>query len=237
LVAGTGWRTLNLTANMSYLQAQLVPNWFAVGINTYGGANSHNTCRNCIIGYSNANKPQLIVNYYPQQTSETVTICSNELPYNWYGNIITGPGTNLATRSTEGPNGCELLVSLNLNVNPTDETIIDTNICSALLPLDFYGQSITGSGTYTHINANQNQYGCDRKIILNLTVSSSETATENISICSNQLPYTWNGQVINAGGTAVATHTTQNPSGCDVITTLNLTVNPSETQTDDITIC
>src|SRR5690606_36760275 len=105
LDAGTGWRTLNLTSNMSYLQAQLVPNWFAAGINTYAGANGHNTCRNWIRGYSNANKPQLIVNYDPPQTTETITICSNQLPYTWNGQVIQAGGTAVATHTSLNANG------------------------------------------------------------------------------------------------------------------------------------
>ena len=45
----------------------------------------------------------------------------------------------------------------------------------------------------------------------------------NVSICGNQLPFTWNGQNYNAPGTYTATFS--NASGCDSIATLNLVVN------------
>ncbi|WP_212003795.1 MBG domain-containing protein [Chitinophaga sp. HK235] len=59
-----------------------------------------------------------------------------------------------------------------------------------------------------------------------LSVNKKKTAVENITICNSQLPYTWNGQSITAGGNAIATYTTASLlNGCDSTTTLNLTVN------------
>jgi len=57
----------------------------------------------------------------------------------------------------------------------------------------------------------------------------------NVSICSNQLPFSWNGQNYNAPGTYTATFTST--SGCDSIVTLNLAVNPIITNTVNTTIC
>jgi gliding motility-associated-like protein len=57
----------------------------------------------------------------------------------------------------------------------------------------------------------------------------------NISTCSSQLPFNWNGQNYNASGTYTATFT--NTGGCDSIATLNLTVYPVITSVVDTTIC
>ncbi|MEI2747431.1 MAG: hypothetical protein V9E88_01560 [Ferruginibacter sp.] len=51
------------------------------------------------------------------------------------------------------------------------------------------------------------------------------TSTTNTTICSNQLPYSWNSQTYNAGGTFTC-NTNQSSAGCDSIATLNLTINP-----------
>jgi hypothetical protein len=59
--------------------------------------------------------------------------------------------------------------------------------------------------------------------------SSSSTA---ISICSNQLPFTWNNQIFNAGG--VYSVTLSNASGCDSVATLLLDV-AAELTTFDVT--
>ena len=47
----------------------------------------------------------------------------------------------------------------------------------------------------------------------------------NISICSSELPYSWNGQSFTSGGTHVVILTNQN--GCDSTATMQLTVNPT----------
>ena len=77
--------------------------------------------------------------------------------------------------------------------------------------------------------------GCDSVATLVLTVNPVLTSTTNTSICNNQLPYTWNGQTINAAGSYTADLTSA--SGCDSVATLNLTVNPVLTSTTNTTIC
>jgi gliding motility-associated-like protein len=68
-----------------------------------------------------------------------------------------------------------------------------------------------------------------------LTVNPIVTSTTNTTICTNQLPYTWNGQNITAAGTYTTNLTSA--SGCDSIATLNLTVNATLTSTTNTTIC
>src|SRR5258706_4704589 len=77
--------------------------------------------------------------------------------------------------------------------------------------------------------------GCDSIATLNLTVNATLTSTTNTTICNNQLPYTWNGQTINAAGTYIANLISV--AGCDSIATLNLTVNATLTSTTNTTIC
>src|SRR5690606_32557957 len=61
------------------------------------------------------------------------------------------------------------------------------------------------------------------------------TSTTNTSICTAQLPYTWNGQNITQAGTYTANLTAA--SGCDSIATLNLIVNQNVTSTTNTSIC
>ncbi len=53
-------------------------------------------------------------------------------------------------------------------------------------------------------------------------VRNTTTSTTAISICSDQLPYTWNNQVFNAGGVYQVVFT--NAAGCDSVATLLLDV-------------
>jgi hypothetical protein len=83
-----------------------------------------------------------------------------------------------------------------------------------------------------------NSVGCDSIATLVLTVKSTSTSTTNVSVCSNQLPYSWNGTSYNAAGTYNKTFT--NAVGCDSIATLILSItafNPNLFAQDTIRAC
>src|SRR6185295_18600601 len=100
-------------------------------------------------------------------------------------------------------------------------------ICGDQLPYSWNNQSYNAAGTYSVTL--QSSAGCDSVATLNLTVNPVVTSTTNQTICSNQLPYNWNGQSYNAAGTY--TVTLQSAAGCDSVATLNLTVNSAVTST------
>jgi hypothetical protein len=65
-------------------------------------------------------------------------------------------------------------------------------------------------------------------------VKPTSTSTSNISICPSALPYTWNGRSYNTSG--IDTINLVNAAGCDSITILNLTVKPTSTSTNSISV-
>ena len=67
---------------------------------------------------------------------------------------------------------------------------------------------------------------------LNCTTSPSSTF---LTVCSNELPYIWNSQLIN--GTGIFTYTTSNNTGCDSVTILHLSVNNATSATTSISAC
>src|SRR5204863_7341831 len=77
--------------------------------------------------------------------------------------------------------------------------------------------------------------GCDSIATLNLTANAVVTSTTDITICNNQLPYSWNGNSYPTAGTYSITLTSS--AGCDSIATLNLTANAVVTSKTNITIC
>jgi hypothetical protein len=77
--------------------------------------------------------------------------------------------------------------------------------------------------------------GCDSVATLHLIVNPNLTGQQTITICQGQLPYTWNGQTINAGGDYNATLVSA--TGCDSVATLHLIVNPNVAGQQTITIC
>ena len=68
-----------------------------------------------------------------------------------------------------------------------------------------------------------------------INILQNAASTSNIIVCSNQLPYSWNGQSLTNSGQYEANLIAQN--GCDSIATLNFTVTPSLSGTSNLTIC
>lgn len=153
-----------------------------------------------------------------------------------YTATASGSYTVTVTNTSTGCSSTSNAISVTLN--PTLTATKNTIICSNQLPYSWNGQTITSGGTAVATYTTPSVVtGCDSTTTLNLTVNSVVTANANISVCSSAMPYTWNGQVITAGGTGVATHTGVAAGGCDSITTLNLTVVQPVTATQNITIC
>ncbi|MFY7884990.1 MAG: SdrD B-like domain-containing protein, partial [Dolichospermum sp.] len=92
--------------------------------------------------------------------------------------------------------------------------------------------SLTTTGVYNFIWTNA--AGCaDTASVIVKTTSSSTT---NTAVCSNLMPYLWNGLTFNAAGTQTKTGLI-NAVGCDSSATLNLTVKTNTTSTTNVSIC
>ncbi len=178
-----------------------------------------------------------VITVNPAKTATVnLAICNNQLPYSWNGQSLTGPGTYTYTTPSL-VTGCDSTTTLNLTINPAATATVNLSICSNALPYTWNGQTLTTGGTYTYTTPSLVN-GCDSVTTLNLAITPAKTTTENITICATLLPYTWHGQTVTAGGTAVATFTTPSlENGCDSIITLNLLVNPTPVVTETITIC
>jgi gliding motility-associated-like protein len=69
-----------------------------------------------------------------------------------------------------------------------------------------------------------------------VSVNQPSSPTTTVNICSNQLPYSWNGKSYNSAGTY--TYTTTNGAGCDSVATLILNVSQTITgPVDSLTVC
>ena len=218
---------LTSTTNTSICTNQLPYSWNGQTINTAG------TYTADLISASGCDSiATLVLTVNPVLTSTTnTTICNNQLPYTWNGQTINAAGTYTADLTSAS--GCDSVATLVLTVNPVLTSTTNTSICNNQLPYTWNGQTINAAGTYT---ANlTNASGCDSVASLNLVVNPVLTSTTNTSICNNQLPYTWNGQTINAAGTYTADLISA--SGCDSVATLNLIVNPVLTSTTNTSIC
>lgn len=202
--------------------------FYNTNINT-SGTYSHNLVNS--FGCDSVIKLHLVVN--PSYAINLpVTICQGDsLTYN--GNVYTTAGNYINNFTTIS--GCDSVVTVQLNVTPyLIRTQYDT-IChneSYTLP-----SNIVVSNPGIYIDTIVNALTCDSIITTHLYRRNVNNGVANITICQNQLPFTWNGNAVLAGGNNVSTYTTNDRFGCDSMTTLNLTVNPVDTTIIIDTIC
>ncbi|MBS1733856.1 MAG: gliding motility-associated C-terminal domain-containing protein, partial [Bacteroidetes bacterium] len=174
----------------------------------------------------------LVLTINPDVTSTTnATICSNQLPYSWNGQTYNAAGTYSVTLTSSS--GCDSVATLQLTVNPILTSSTNVTVCQNQLPYSWNGQSYNSAGNFNVTLTGST--GCDSIATLHLAVNPTVSSTTNATICSNQLPYSWNGQTYNAAGTYSVVLTSS--SGCDSIATLQLVVNPTVTSITNIVIC
>ena len=111
--------------------------------------------------------------------------------------IIQSAGTYNDTLTSAA--GCDSIATLVLTVNPVVSSTTNQTICSNQLPYSWNGNNYTAAGTYN--DTLTSAAGCDSIATLVLTVNPVVTSTTNQTICSNQLPYNWNGNNYTAAGT------------------------------------
>ena len=223
--------TLNLTVNQptssntNYTICQSALPYVWNGL-TFTGAGSQTKT-----GLTNANgcdstaTLNLIVNTVSASTTN-LAVCASALPYTWNGLTFTGAGSQTKTGLTTAL-GCDSTATLNLTVKQASSSTNSLSICPSALPYSWNGLTFTAAGSQTATGLT-NAAGCDSSATLNLTVNAASTSTNNLSICNNELPYSWNGLTFTSAGSQTATGFT-NAAGCDSTATLNLSVNAIDT--------
>ena len=151
------------------------------------------------------------------QTMLTETICQGEA---YLFADVARVASGVYEQVLQAKNGCDSVITLNLTVNDTIETIINQTICENSI-YDFNGQGLTEAGIYRDTQATIN--GCDSTIVLNLKVSDRYETERNEMICTGD-SITFNNQTIGTTGVYQENFVASN--GCDSIITLNLMVNP-----------
>ncbi len=174
------------------------------------------------------------LNLIVKPTSSSISsasVCSNQLPYVWNGNNYTSTGSYVVVLTNSL--GCDSSATLNLIVKPTSSSISSASVCSNQLPYVWNGNNYTSTGSYVVVLTNS--LGCDSSATLNLIVKPTSSSTSSASVCSNQLPYVWNGNNYTSTGSYVVVLT--NSLGCDSSATLNLIVKPTSSSTSSASVC
>ena len=158
----------------------------------------------------------LTINYDSYQT-DFQTSCNS---YTWIDGVTYTSSTNTPTFTLTNQNGCDSIISLNLTIYSSSNSTDFQNVCDSLSWIN--GQTYYASNNSAQF-VTQNIFGCDSIINLDLTVYPSYFNYQFDTICSSELPYSWNGFTYNFGGNQMEILTSIN--NCDSITSYVLTVN------------
>ncbi len=143
--------------------------------------------------------------------------------YDFNGSTLTASGEYHGTFNSV--HGCDSLVTLNLTILQSSDSIIYETACGSY---DFLGTLLTNSGVYQHTLSNS--VGCDSLITLNLTIKGSTENVISVAACGE---YDFMGSVLSTSGKYRDTLT--NSVGCDSLIVLNLTISePTETIINEI---
>lgn len=137
----------------------------------------------------------------------------------------------VTTILSSNPNSCPVQDTVQVTVNPVQETNLNEIICQG----NTYNLGSTDyavTGVYQEVFTDVN--GCDSTVILDLTVLPELESVINESICFGA-NYDFGGNQYNESGTYI--YTTENTQGCDSTITLNLTVLLELESSIDESIC
>jgi len=176
-------------------------------------------------------KTVTVIDYPIYETHEDVSICASELPYDWHGSNVVESGEYYKTIPTI--HGCDSAFYLTMTVNPIYEVTDTKTICDNELPYVWNGVEFTEAGTQNITLQTIN--GCDSVVTMVLNVNPVVYGVDGWTICSSELPFTYQGIEFTEAGTKFDTLTAAN--GCDSIVTITLVVKESFTATDAKTIC
>ncbi|MBP3576330.1 MAG: SUMF1/EgtB/PvdO family nonheme iron enzyme, partial [Paludibacteraceae bacterium] len=166
------------------------------------------------------------------RTEETVTACDS---YAWNGQTYDQTGDY--TYTTTAANGCDSIVTLHLTINQSEVGTTDyATICHGET-YTWNGQTYSAEGEYSVTLTNQE--GCDSTATLCLTIlPAAVTETESVTVGSDQLPYTWRGQSLNATGQYTDIEQYMAVACDSAIHVLDLTVlSTGATDEQTVTIC
>src|SRR5687768_4234390 len=120
-----------------------------------------------------------------------------------------------------------------LTVNQVLRDTVTITVCTNQLPYSWNGNTYNAAGIYA--DTLSSTASCDSITTLILTVNAILRDTITVTVCTNQLPYTWNGTQYNAAG--AYRDTLSSATGCDSIAMLVLTVNEILRDTTTVTVC
>ncbi len=132
-------------------------------------------------------------------------------------------------------NICDSVVTLNLSVNSSQSTALQTTLCQgeSYAEYGFALNNVQANDTVERLLATIN--GCDSTVSLALTVKPVYRHTDAVAVCNNMFPYQYGDTALHAMGVHTIDFATT--AGCDSVITLSLMLKPSYTHTAAAMIC
>ncbi|WP_165871467.1 immunoglobulin domain-containing protein, partial [Flaviaesturariibacter flavus] len=150
----------------------------------------------------------------PKATAtQSLSVCSVQLPYSWNGQSLTAAGSYQAVLQTSL--GCDSTVTLTLTVRNGVHTDTTATACSQYV---WRGTTYTASGNYNAYSTGVN--GCPDTATLHLTINQGVHTDTTATACTS---FSWRGTTYTASGNYNAYSTGVN--GCPDTATLHLTIN------------
>ena len=122
---------------------------------------------------------------------------------------------------------------MKLVIKDTSGSITSKTLCPAQLPYQWNGNNYSIAGTFIKVLVNA--VGCDSTARLVLAIKDTSESTVNASVCSNQLPFVWNGNNYSLAGTY--TKTFVNSVGCDSVAKMKLVIKDTSGSITSKTLC
>ena len=162
---------------------------------------------------------------------QKITVCESELPFTFGTQTLDTSG--IFTEVFDAANGCDSTVILTLNVLDSTIRNQEVTVCAGDVPYVFGTQTLSSSGIFTEVFNGSN--GCDSTVILNLTVSDTFRIADTVTICENDIPYTFGTQTLLTDGIYTELFTTT--AGCDSTVVLVFAINDTAQTAFADTVC
>lgn len=145
--------------------------------------------------------------------------------YTWNGTTYTSNGTYTDTLKTV--DRCDSIVTITLTLSKVkNDTLNKVTACAYYL---WYGDSLTTSGNFSHIETDET--GCEITTVLPLEITSVATRTDSVSACGR---YEWYGFPFTE---SIDTTITVESAVCDSVLTLVLDIYVINDTLDSIAAC
>ena len=186
-----------------------------------------NGCDSTVTLYLTVNLPDTI--------DTVVNVCDIDLPFLWNNNeYFSYSEAGDYDIHIQAAHGCDSLIHLHLQVSTSFDNDTTVNVCAGALPYEFCeGHTFNEAGNYT-VNL-QSVNGCDSVWNLHLFVTPNAEHDVFLTICDNELPYTYMGETFTEAGNYDIQET--GIDNCVTITHLTLNVNPTYHGYDTVTVC